>query len=134
MMIYVQNKDIGMLVVGILITLVGVVIYILEPGWIINPIGTGGAFIGAGVALIVISIRSIRLQKKGTVVEDERIFHIAEKASHKTLTILIILEGVLMAFLGVTAFDIQAYPIVSLLFAITMLSYAGFYYWYKRQM
>jgi uncharacterized membrane protein len=84
--------------------------------------------------LILISIRSIRLQKKGTVVEDERIFHIAEKASHKTLTILIILEGVLMAFLGVTAFNIQAYPIVSMLFVITTLSYAGFYYWYKRQM
>jgi hypothetical protein len=50
------------------------------------------------------------------------------------LTILIILEGVLMAFLGVTAFNIQAYPIVSMLFVITTLSYAGFYYWYKRQM
>lgn len=129
-----QTKDIGMLIIGTIITLIGVAIHILEPEWIINSSGTGGAFVGAGVALIVISIRSIRLQKRGTVVEDERIFHIAEKASHKTLTILIILEGVLMAFLGVTAFDIQAYPIVSLLFAITMLSYAGFYYWYRRQM
>jgi uncharacterized membrane protein len=134
MVIYVQNKDIGMLVIGALISLIGVAIHILEPGWVINPIGTGGAFVGAGIALILISIRSIRLQKKGTVVEDERIFHIAEKASHKTLTILIILEGVLMAFLGVTAFNIQAYPIVSMLFVITTLSYAGFYYWYKRQM
>ena len=123
-----------MLIIGTIITLIGVAIHILEPEWIINSSGTGGAFVGAGVALIVISIRSIRLQKRGTVVEDERIFHIAEKASHKTLTILIILEGVLMAFLGVTAFDIQAYPIVSLLFVITMLSYAGFYYWYRRQM
>ena len=123
-----------MFIIGTIITLIGVAIHIFEPGWIINSSGTGGAFVGAGVALIVISIRSIRLQKKGTVVEDERIFHIAEKASHKTLTILIILEGVLMAFLGVTAFNVQAYPIVSLLFAITMLSYAGFYYWYKRQM
>ena len=130
----VQTKDIGMLVVGSLITLIGIGIHILEPELIINPSGTGGAFVGAGIALIIISIRSIRLQKKGTVVEDERIFHIAEKASHMTLTILIILEGVLMAFLGVTAFDIQAYPIVSLLFAITMLSYVGFYSWYKRQM
>lgn len=129
-----KTKDIGMLFLGFLLALIGVAIHILEPGWIINPSGSGGAFIGAGVALIVISIRSIRLKNKGTVVEDERIYYISEKASHKTLTIIIILEGVLMAFLGVTEFDIQAYPIVSLLFAITTISYVGYYYWYKRQM
>ena len=129
-----QTKDIGMLVLGFLLALIGVVIHILEPGLIINPCGSGGAFIGAGVAMIVISIRNIRLKNKGTVVEDERIFYISEKASHKTLIILIILEGLLMAFLGVTEFDIQAYPIVSLLFAITMISYVGFYYRYKRKM
>lgn len=37
------------------------------------------------------------------------------------------------AFLGVTAFDVQAYPVVSLLFAITVLTYVGYYYLYKRQ-
>jgi len=122
-----------MLVIGFFISLIGIAIHIFEPEWIINTSGTGGAFIGAGIALILISIRSIRLKNKGTIVEDERIFHISEKASHKTLTILIILEGIFMAFLGVTAFDIQAYPVVSLLFAVTVLTYVGFYYWYNRQ-
>jgi len=130
----VKTKDIPMLALGGFLAVIGTAIYIFEPGWIINPIGSGGAFIGAGIALIVISIRSIRLKNKGTVVEDERIYYISEKASHKTLIILIILEGVLMAFLGVTEFDIQAYPIVSLLFVITTISYVGYYYWYKRQM
>jgi uncharacterized membrane protein len=129
-----QTKDLGMLVLGFLLTLIGIAIHISEPEWIINPSGSGGAFVGAGVALTVISIRSIRLKNKGTVVEDERISYISEKASHRTLTLIIILEGILMAFLGVTEFDIQAYPIVSLLFAITTISYVGFYYWYKRQM
>jgi uncharacterized membrane protein len=133
MVIKVQTKDTGMLIIGFFITLIGIGIYIFELGWVINTSGTGGAFIGAGIALILISIRSIRLKNKGTIVEDERIFHIAEKASHKTLTILIIIQGLLMAFLGVTAFNIQAYPVVSLLFAITVLTYVGFYYWYNRQ-
>ncbi|ADE35747.1 DUF2178 domain-containing protein [Methanohalophilus mahii] len=127
-----QVKEIGMLTIGFILFLIGLGFYILEPAWIINPSGTGGAFIGAGVALFLITLREIRLKSKGNIVEDERVFHIAEKASHKTLVILIVLEGTLMAFLGVTAFDIQAYPVVSLLFAITMISYAGFYYWYKK--
>jgi uncharacterized membrane protein len=129
-----QVKETGMLIVGFILFLIGSGIHIFGPDWIINPSGAGGAFIGAGVALFLVTLREIRLKNKGNVVEDERILHIAEKASHKTLVILIILEGTLMALLGVTAFDIQAYPVVSLLFAITMLSYAGFYYWYKRQM
>jgi uncharacterized membrane protein len=134
MVIEVQTKDIGMLTVGFILTLIGIGFHIFEPAWIINPSGAGGAFIGAGVALIIISLREIRLRNKEIIVEDERIFRIAEKASHKTLVILIILEGTLLAFLGVTKFEIQAQPIVSLLFAVTMLSYVGFYYWYKRQM
>jgi uncharacterized membrane protein len=129
-----QVKETDMLIVGFILFLIGSGIHIFGPDWIINPSGAGGAFIGAGVALFLVTLREIRLKNKGNVVEDERILHIAEKASHKTLVILIILEGTLMALLGVTAFDIQAYPVVSLLFAITMLSYAGFYYWYKRQM
>lgn len=129
-----QVKETGMLIVGFILFLIGSGIHIFGPDWIINPSGAGGAFIGAGVALFLVTLREIRLKNKGNVVEDERILHIAEKTSHKTLVILIILEGTLMALLGVTAFDIQAYPVVSLLFAITMLSYAGFYYWYKRQM
>jgi uncharacterized membrane protein len=133
MVIKVQTKDKSMLVTGFFITLIGIGIHIFEPGWIINTSGTGGAFIGAGIAIILISIHSIRLKNKGTIVEDERTFHIAERASHKTLTILIILEGILMAFLGVAAFDVQAYPVVSLLFVITVLTYVGFYYWYNRQ-
>ncbi|MCC7575262.1 MAG: DUF2178 domain-containing protein [Methanomethylovorans sp.] len=128
-----QTKDTGVLITGFFISLIGIGIHIFEPGWIINPSGTGGAFVGAGIVLIGLGIRSIRLKNKGTIVEDERIFYIAEKASHKTLTILIILQGILMAFLGITAFDIQAYPIVSLLFAITVLTYVGFYHWYKRR-
>lgn len=133
MVIKVQTKDTGVLITGFFISLIGIGIHIFEPGWIINPSGTGGAFVGAGIVLIGLGIRSIRLKNKGTIVEDERIFYIAEKASHKTLTILIILQGILMAFLGITAFDIQAYPIVSLLFAITVLTYVGFYHWYKRR-
>ncbi|MFW5987531.1 MAG: DUF2178 domain-containing protein [Methanohalophilus sp.] len=129
-----QVKEIGMLMIGFILFLIGLGFYIFEPAWIINTSGTGGAFIGAGVALFLITLREIRLKSKGIIVDDERVFHIAEKASHKTLVILIVLEGTLMAFLGVTAFDIQAYPVVALLFAITMISYAGFYYWYKRQM
>jgi len=130
----VQIKDVGLLVIGFILTLIGIGFRIFEPSWIINPTGADGAFIGAGVALIIISFRDIRLRNKGTIVEDERIFHIAEKASRKTLVILIILESTLVVFLGVTASNIKAYPIVSLLFAITMISYAGFFYWYKRQM
>ncbi|RNI15903.1 DUF2178 domain-containing protein [Methanohalophilus sp. RSK] len=129
-----QVKETGMLIVGFILFLIGLGFHVFEPDWIINPSGADGAFIGAGVVLFLATLRGIRLKNKGTVVEDERIFHIAEKASHKTLSILIILEGTLMVFLGVTAFDIQAYPIVSLLFALTTLSYVGFYHWYKRQM
>lgn len=129
-----QTKDVNLLVVGFILILIGIGFHVFEPSWIINPTGAGGGFIGAGIVLIIIVFRDIRLRNKGIIVEDERIFHIAEKASHKTLVILIILEGTLMAFLGVTASDIKAYPIVSLMFAITMISYAGFFYWYKRQM
>ncbi|TGC06987.1 DUF2178 domain-containing protein [Methanolobus halotolerans] len=129
-----ETKDVGRIVVGFILTLIGTGFHIFEPGWIINPSGAGGAFIGAGVVLIIITFREIRLRNKGTIVEDERIFHIAEKASHKTLVILIIFQGTLVAFLGVTASDIKAYPIVSLLFVITVISYAGFFHWYKRQM
>nr|WP_269634947.1 DUF2178 domain-containing protein [Methanohalobium evestigatum] len=76
----------------------------------------------------------MQVRKKKGVVEDERVYRIAEKASHKALTFIIILEGVLMAGIGVTKSNIQAQPVVSFLFAITMLIYAGFYYWYKRHM
>ncbi|ABE51296.1 DUF2178 domain-containing protein [Methanococcoides burtonii] len=129
-----QTKDVGLLVIGFILTLIGIGFRIFEPSWTIDPTGASGAFIGAGVVLIIITFRDIRFRNKGTIVEDERIFHIAEKASHKTLLILIILEGTLIAFLGVTASNIKAYPIVSLLFAITIISYAGFFHWYKRQM
>jgi len=129
-----ETKDVGRIVVGFILTLIGIGFHIFEPNWIINPSGAGGAFIGAGVVLILITYREVRLKDKGTIVEDERISYIAEKASHKTLVILIILQGTLIAFLGVTASNIEAYPIISALFVITMISYAGFYYWYKRQM
>ncbi len=129
-----QIKEIYMLVVGFTLSLIGMGFYAFEFTWIINPSGVGGAFIGGGVSLIIITLREIRLRDKGTIVEDERIFRIAEKSSHKSLMILIILEGILVALLGVTGYDVQAYPIVSLLFAITAILYVGFYFWYKRQM
>ena len=129
-----QTKEIGMLIIGIVLALIGVGYYVFEPDWIASPVGAGGAFIGAGVALALITFRSLRLRKKEGVVDDERDYRIAEKASHKALTIIIILEGVLVASIGVTESNIQAQPVVSLLFAVTMLTYVGFYYWYKRQM
>ena len=129
-----QTKEKGMLIIGIVLSLIGIGFYVFEPSWIVGPVGAGGAFIGAGVALILITLRSIQVRKKEGVVEDERDYRIAEKASHKTLTIIIILEGVLLAGIGVTESNIQAQPVVSLLFAVTMLTYVGFYYWYKRQM
>lgn len=129
-----QTKEIGMLIIGIVLSLIGVGFYVFEPAWIVSPVGAGGAFIGAGVALILITFRSIQVRKKEGVVEDERDYRIAEKASHKALTIIIILEGVLVAGIGVTESNIQAQTVVSLLFAVTMLTYVGFYYWYKRQM
>lgn len=129
-----QTKEKGMLIIGIVLSLIGIGFYVFEPHWIASPVGAGGAFIGAGVALILITLRSIQVRKKEGVVEDERDYRIAEKASHKALTIIIILEGVLLAGIGVTESNIQAQPVVSLLFAITMLTYVGFYYWYKRHM
>ncbi|MGM0770309.1 MAG: DUF2178 domain-containing protein [Halobacteriota archaeon] len=134
MVMKLQTKEIGMLTVGFVLFLIGLVFYAYEPAWIINPNGVGGGFIGAGVALMIITFREIRLRNKEIIIEDERIFRIAEKSSHKTLMILIILEGTLVALLGVTGYDIQAYSIMSLLFVITAILYVGFYFWYKRQM
>ncbi|ADI73850.1 Protein of unknown function DUF2178, transmembrane [Methanohalobium evestigatum Z-7303] len=124
----------GMLIIGIVLSLIGIGFYVFEPAWIASSVGAGGAFIGAGVAMIAIILRSLQIRKKRGVIEDERDYRIAEKASHKALTIIIILEGVLLAGIGVTESNIQAQPVVSLLFAVTMLTYVGFYYWYKRQM
>ncbi len=123
-----------MLIIGFVFSLIGIGFYVFEPNWIASPVGAGGAFIGAGVALILATLRNIQVRKKIGVVEDERVYRTAEKASHKALTFIIILEGVLMAGIGVTESNIQAQSVVSFLFAITMLTYVGFYYWYKKHM
>ncbi|PQV42854.1 DUF2178 domain-containing protein [Methanohalophilus euhalobius] len=72
-----QVKETGMLIVGFILFLIGSGIHIFGPDRIINPSGAGGAFIGAGVALFLVTLREIRLKNKGNVVEDERILHIA---------------------------------------------------------
>ncbi len=129
-----QIKETGMLIIGFALCLTGIGIYTLEPDWIINPTGAGGAFLGAGIALVLISLREMSIRNKGRIVEDERVYRIAEKASHKTLIIIIILQGISMATISVTEQDVSARTVLSLLFAITVLSYTGYYYWYKKQM
>lgn len=129
-----QTKEKGMLIIGFVLSLIGIGFYVFEPDWIVSHVGAGGAFIGAGVSLIVITFRNIQVRKKEDVLEDERDYRIAEKASHKALTIIIILEGVLVAGIGVTESNIQAQPVLSLMFAITVLTYVGFYHWYKKHM
>lgn len=129
-----KNQEIISLVTGIILFGIGVYIKIYEPSWISDVDGPSGGLIGAGVVLTLITLRNYFNEKNGVITEDERDYRIAEKASLKTFQILLILQGILFFLLSMFNIQIQAQPVVGVLFAITGVAYIIFFYWYRKEM
>ncbi len=74
----------------------------------------------------------MNMKLSGEVKEDERDYRISEKASLRTFQIIFIVQGFLYATLAILGIQLPAQPVVGALFAITGISYAGIFQWYKR--
>ncbi|MCQ1535768.1 DUF2178 domain-containing protein [Methanosarcina sp. KYL-1] len=124
----------GSFTIGIFLVTIGIYIWAYSPTWVSSVSGAAAGLIVAGVALILIALWKYKIRKSGEIKEDERDYRIAEKASFKTFQIIFILQGVLYATLGILNIQLPAQPVVGALFAITGISYAGIFQWYRRKM
>ncbi len=134
MEISMKTQEIISLIFGIALLTTGIYIMVYEPAWVSSVYGATGGLIGAGVALIAITLWNYKNRKSGIIKEDERDYRIAEKASFRTFQITFIIQGFLLAVLGIFNIQLQAQPVVAILFAITGISYMGFFQWYRKQM
>ena len=134
MVINMKAQEIVSFTFGIFLVMIGIYIAAYEPIWVSSVYGAMGGLIGAGIALILISLWKYKIRKSGEIKEDERDYRIAEKASFKTFQIIFIIQGSLYATLGILNIQLPAQPVVGILFAITGISYAGIFHWYKRKM
>lgn len=129
-----KSQEIVPLILGIFLISAGIYILFNEPIWVSSVYASMAALIGAGVALILITLQKYRIRKSGEIKEDERDHRIAEKASFRTFQIIFIIQGVLYAILGILNIQLPAQPILGTLFAITGFSYMGFFYFYREKM
>jgi uncharacterized membrane protein len=133
-MVRMKRQEIVLLVTGIILFGIGIYIRIHELSWISSVSGPSGGLIGAGVVLTLITLKNYLNEKKGIITEDERDYRIAEKASLKAYQTLLILQGILFFILSMFNMQIQAQPVVGILFAFTAISYIAFFYWYRKEM
>lgn len=129
-----KTQEIASITFGIFLVTLGIYILVYEPIWVSNAYGSMVGLTGAGVALILIALWRYKTRKSGEIREDERDYRIAEKASFRTFQIIFILQGFLFAMLGILNIQLPAQPVVAVLFAITGISYAGFFQWYRSKM
>ncbi len=134
MVIHIRTQEIISILFGIVLVISGVYVLVYEPDWVTSVAGAMGGLIGAGVALILITLWQYRSRVSGELREDERDYRIAEKASFRTFQVIFILQGFMFAVLGIFTIQLPAQPVVGLLFAITGVSYAAFFYWYRNKM
>ncbi|MDK2825233.1 Predicted membrane protein [Methanolobus vulcani] len=129
-----KNQEIILLIAGLVLSGFGIYIKIYEPAWVSNTEDPGGGLIGAGVVLILTSLRNRHYKKKGIITEDERDYRIAEKASYRSFQIIFILQGFLFFILGISDIQLTAQSVIGVLFAASGIAYIGSFYWYRNKM
>ncbi|WP_209619425.1 DUF2178 domain-containing protein [Methanolobus bombayensis] len=129
-----KAQEIISLIFGTVLFTMGTYVMVYEPAWVSSIYGAAAGLIGAGIALVAITLWNYMNRKSGIIKEDERDYRIAEKASFRTFQIIFIIQGFLLAVLGIINIQLPAQPVVATLFAITGISYMGFFQWYRKQM
>ncbi|MCJ7450262.1 MAG: DUF2178 domain-containing protein [Candidatus Nanohaloarchaeota archaeon QJJ-9] len=122
-----------MVSLGALLILTGIYVNLQKPSWVLNANTAWAAFMGAGIAALLITALKKYQKKKPGNIEDERSYRIAEKSAYRTFQLFFPILGFLFAGVSITKFSPEAEPILSLLFGFTGVTYAVAFFYYRRK-
>jgi uncharacterized membrane protein len=128
-----QTKNIANISIGLILIALGIAVGITEPSIVSSVDGVMGGLIGAGIALLVVTYITRKRMIESNE-PDERSFRLAEKSAYRTFQIVFPVTGFVFAVITFLDVSFTVQPVLALLFALMGVSYASFYYWYKRRM
>lgn len=129
-----ERATIARVALGVVLFGAGVAVFAAEPAWMPSVTAGGAALVGAGVAIVVTNLWNARKRATEDIRVDERVQSIGEKAGYRSYQITVMLEGLLLAIVGLTDLAVDALSVLGVLFATTTFVYLGSYLWLSRQM
>lgn len=129
-----MEKEIPLIGLGLVLMLSGILVTVFEPPWIVSVDSAMGGLIGAGVAALTIGVFQLKKKKNEEIINDERDYRIAEKATFRVFQVMFPLLGFSFAVISFVENQLMARPALALLFGLMGVLYAAFFRYYRRKM